>query len=251
MSWGASEFAGETTYDSYFVKPGVVFVASAGDSPGTEYPSVSVNVVSAGGTSTGRNPVTGNFIQENAWQVTGGGISAYEPRPSYQNAIGSLVGTHRGVPDIAFDADPSTGVWVLNYGRWYIVGGTSVSAPALAGIINASGKFNTSSNAELAQLYSGIGSVNFHDVAAGNCGPYAGYQSTGGWDFCTGVGTPLGYGGKYAYIFSGGSIIANRFSISISRNVWGEKRINSSSPEIRFIAARSPAPKLCILVRVP
>ena len=195
MSWGGSEFSGETSYDGYFTTAGVVYIASAGDSPGTEYPSVSPNVVSAGGTSTGRNPNTGAFEQENAWQVTGGGSSSYEGRPSYQNAV-TLVGAHRGVPDLSFDADPTTGVWVLDNNSWYIVGGTSVAAPALAGIINAAGKFNSSSAAELAQLYGGLGGGNFHDIAAGNCGPYAGYISAAGWDFCTGIGSPLGLTGK-------------------------------------------------------
>ena len=55
----------ETVFDPFFVFPGVVFFASSGDGPGTEYPSVSPNVVSAGGTSISRSTNTGNFIIEN------------------------------------------------------------------------------------------------------------------------------------------------------------------------------------------
>ena len=55
-SWGGGEFSGETAYDSHFVKPGVVFLASAGDFPGTSWPGTSPNVVSAGGTTVRRNP---------------------------------------------------------------------------------------------------------------------------------------------------------------------------------------------------
>ena len=77
MSWGGSEFSTETTYDSYLTTPGIVYFASAGDSAGAEYPSVSPNVVAAGGTSSDRNPVTGAFETESVWQSTGGGSSTY------------------------------------------------------------------------------------------------------------------------------------------------------------------------------
>src|SRR5215469_13722929 len=50
-SWGGGEFSGETTLDSRFIKSGVVFFASTGDSPRSEWPSVSPNVVAAGGTT--------------------------------------------------------------------------------------------------------------------------------------------------------------------------------------------------------
>jgi len=195
MSWGSGEFQGQTSYDSTFVKSGVVFVASAGDSPGTEWPSVSPNVVSAGGTSTSRNPASGAFNQQTPWQVTGGGTSTYEPRPSYQGTVSGVVGGYRGVPDVAFDADPATGVWVLDEGTWYVVGGTSLAAPALTGIINAAGKFSVSSAAELTLIYSKLGSGVIQNVSGGSCGPYAGYQATAGYNLCTGVGSPLGLTG--------------------------------------------------------
>ncbi len=194
MSWGAGEFSGETSYDSHFTTKGVVYVVSSGDSPGTEYPSVSPNVVSAGGTSTGRNPVNGNFLREVAWEVTGGGISAYEKIPTYQSAVAAVktvAGTARAVPDVSFNADPTTGVWVLYANSWYIVGGTSLSAPAVAGIINLAGKFNASSAAELSGIYGGIGATaKFNDVTMGGCGPWAGYVSGTGYDLCSGVGSP-------------------------------------------------------------
>jgi subtilase family serine protease len=203
MSWGSGEFPGETTIDPVFKTPGVVYFASAGDSPGASYPSASPNVVSVGGTSVSRNPVTGAFIGENVWQDGGSGPSAFEPRPAYQNGISSIVGSHRGTPDIAADANPYTGVWVLDNFMpprgctpcWYIVGGTSVSAPMWAGIVNAAGSFSTSTNAELTKLY-GDHSSDFNDIELGSCGPYMGYFATEGWDFCSGHGSPRSYSGK-------------------------------------------------------
>jgi subtilase family serine protease len=193
ISWGGSEFAGETSYDSYFTRPGVVYFASSGDSPGVIWPSASPNVVSVGGTSLSRNPTTGNFQEEIAWQSGGGGPSVYEARPSYQNAISETVGSRRGTPDVAADADPSTGVWVYANPYWYIVGGTSVAAPVWAGIVNAANKFYSTTQNELTVVYANQGTT---EITAGSCGPNQGYMLKGGWNFCAGLGSPLGEGGK-------------------------------------------------------
>ena len=190
MSWGSSEFSGETSLDSNFTTAGVVYVASTGDVPGTEWPSVSPNVVAVGGTSISRNPSTGNFQLELAWQQTGGGPSLYEPRPSYQNGISAIVGSQRGVPDVSAIADPVTGVWVYVNGVWEIVGGTSLATPVWAALINDTGNFYSSSAAELAQIYSS--ETGYNDITDGVCGPNEGYLATGTWSYCTGHGTPNG-----------------------------------------------------------
>jgi kumamolisin len=200
MSWGSSEFPSEKAYDAYFTTPKVVYVASAGDSPGVGYPSVSPNVISAGGTSTSRNPATGAYVTESVWQQTGGGSSVYEPRPAFQAGVASIVGATRGTPDISFDADPTTGVWVFSsFGgaAWYVVGGTSVSAPAVSGIINAAGKLATSTAAELATIYAnGATHAGYRAVTIGNCGPYSGFLTASAWNFCAGNGVANGLTGK-------------------------------------------------------
>jgi subtilase family serine protease len=199
MSWGGGEFPAETAADPVFTAPGVVYFASTGDAPGTQYPSVSPNVVAVGGTTLSRNPVTGNFIFENAWQDTGDGISRFESRPAYQSGIAALV-DKRGVPDVAADANPSTGVWVFNSSfvgipAWFVVGGTSVASPMWAGIANAAGSFSPSSAAELTKLY-GDPPPDFNDITVGVCGPFGGYMAAAGWDLCTGLGGPNTYTGK-------------------------------------------------------
>lgn len=198
-SWGGSEFSGETALDSHFVKANVVFFASSGDSPGTIWPGTSPNVVSAGGTTVRRNPFTALFLSEYPWDSAGGGVSSVEARPSYQSGISTIVGNARGVPDLSFDSNPITGVWVLDTdsGGWFIVGGTSVASPSLAGIVNSAGSFETSTNAELTTIYGNLGVTTvFHDITTGYCGPYAGYSGVTGWDFCTGVGVDKGKLGK-------------------------------------------------------
>ena len=131
----------ELSYDHYFTTPGVVYFASAGDGGAqVNYPSVSPNVISAGGTHINRSG--GNLTgTEACWNGSGGGIStvglAPPTRPSW--GISSTPGVGFRRPCTA-DADPNTGVAVYNStdcGGWCQVGGTSVSSPVLAGITNA------------------------------------------------------------------------------------------------------------------
>ena len=223
MSWGGGEFAGETASnscltanDSCFTANGVVYFASSGDGPGVIWPGTSPNVVSAGGTTVRTNASTFDFIQEAAWVSGGGGVSFYEPVPSYQVGLAHNPTAFRGVPDLSFDADPYTGVYVYDtfpvdgiyYYEWLIVGGTSVSAPSLAGIINnaatLSGTFAASSNAELTTIYANRPTgtnptpAGYTAITAGFCGPYMGLStySAPGWSYCTGVGVPKGYSQK-------------------------------------------------------
>ena len=195
MSWGGSETSSETGSDHYFTQSGVVYFASAGDSPGVIYPSASVNVISAGGTQVNRSG--GNYTNQTAWSEGGGGPSAYEARPSFQNSIEGIVGTKRGTPDFSFDSSGGSPVAVYNsncYGGWLEVYGTSVASPSLAGIVNNAGTFNTSSNAENTEIYANYtNTADFTDVTSGSCGTHS---ATTGWDFCTGVGVDKGLLGK-------------------------------------------------------
>jgi len=205
MSFDFGEFTQETQLDGIFTEPGVVYIASAGDAPGAVWPSASPNVVSAGGTTISRDSSTGRFILENTWQDTGGGPSLVEPRPHFQDRIARIVGDTRGTPDLSFDANPSTGAWVLDTnlfqgqpGGFFIVGGTSLSAPALAGIINHGNNFQPSSQAENALIYRHLffDRDDFRDIEFGNCGLNIGDFARDGWDFCSGVGSSIGFGGK-------------------------------------------------------
>src|SRR5271157_165185 len=147
MSWGAGDFAGEASFDPLFTTPashtGVTFVASAGDggAPG-DYPAFSPNVVAVGGTTL--TAPGGIYQGETAWSLnggwgTGGGQSFVETEPSYQTGVQQS--GWRQMPDVAFDADPTSGVPVCDtydFGAstpWATVGGTSLSSPCWAGLI--------------------------------------------------------------------------------------------------------------------
>jgi kumamolisin len=83
-------------------------------------------------------------------------------------------------------------------GGFFIVGGTSLSTPSLAGIINNAGKFHSASQAENSEIYRNLffGKDDFRDILYGNCGVNIGNFATPGWDFCTGIGSSIGLGGK-------------------------------------------------------
>lgn len=242
MSWGGSEFSTESTLDSYFTGKGVTYFASSGDNGGKViWPSASPNVVSAGGTSVNRDS-NGNFTGESTWSDAGGGASRMEPVPDYQSAIytlAQLLGRHRGTPDLSFDADPYTGVSVYDstpcqgYSGWMIFGGTSVSAPSLAGIVNLSGAFdggwdngtndasvqdnlyNNYSNASSAGTvcnYGQTSSAPFYDVTSGSAGRYS---ATGCWDFANGIGSGRGLSGPTASTTAGFSLSASPSSLSM------------------------------------
>ncbi|MHB8635493.1 MAG: S53 family peptidase [Fimbriimonadaceae bacterium] len=187
VSWGGSEFAGESAYDGHFNHPGVSFFVSSGDVGGArDYPALSPNVVSVGGTSL---TFPNGAPVERGWNGSGGGMSQAERMPSFQDVIMHLVHNRRGGPDIAAVADPSTGAAVYDstayqgFVGWFVVGGTSLSCPLCAGIANAGGARR--GGAEQAYIYSHP--TSFSDVTAGRSGPNLCKK---GWDFVTGYGSP-------------------------------------------------------------
>lgn len=140
ISWGYNEFDGETSYDSNFTTAGVTFVAASGDNGAISWPATSANVLAVGGTSL-KLSATGGYGSETGWTEAGGGISTMVSEPTYQDAAQST--GDRSTPDVSFDADPNTGVSIYvippdntaGQGTWEVVGGTSVGAPAWAGIL--------------------------------------------------------------------------------------------------------------------
>jgi len=174
MSWGGGEFSGETAWDTHLKKPGVTYVAGAGDIGGnTIYPSVSQYVVSVGGTKINRNACE-KFVSETGWTNGGGGPSIFVPIPAYQAAqptVAAKCGISRGTPDVAFNADPTSGVAIYDstpyngLSGWATIGGTSVGGPCWAGIINSINYYTgiqpSSTAATLTLLYGVYGSIYY------------------------------------------------------------------------------------------
>jgi subtilase family serine protease len=204
MSFGGPEFNGEmgAQADGIFLtghKRGVSFTASAGDKgTGAQYPAASPFVTAVGGTSL--NTLNdGTRVSETAWKGSGGGLSQFEARPAYQ--IDFNKHTKRGIPDVAMVADPNTGVVIFNsFGMdgqkgFFIVGGTSASAPLFAGVLAVVNQYR---NANLKNTNTAIYNAaevnyaaNFHDIVTGSngtCGILC--QAHVGYDFVTGLGSP-------------------------------------------------------------
>ena len=185
----STEFSSETAYDSYFATQGIVFFASSGDNgAGVIWPASSPNVVSVGGTTLN---MAGNTVtSETAWSGSGGGVSAYESTPTYQANYG-LTYAKRAVPDVSYDADPNTGVYVYDStpyngaAGWWDVGGTSAGSPQWAAIQALGGTANNSNFYPIAQ--SSAYSSYLRDIVTGSNGNPAGL----GYDLVTGLGSPL------------------------------------------------------------
>ena len=196
-SWSGKEGPLELTADSHFQVPGVTYFASTGDGGApVGYPAASPFVVAAGGTTILRS--NGDFTGEEGWSGSGGGPSTFESRPAYQDGIQDIVGNKRGTPDFSAVANPATGVAAYDEDGnifWFQVGGTSVSSPLLAGIVNSDGHHAGSTTDELTHVYRGIKgqyAQKWRDETTGNNG----FPAMKGWDFVTGIGSPLTTVGK-------------------------------------------------------
>jgi subtilase family serine protease len=192
------------------VAQGQTFSVSSGDSGAYEcgvsstaqsYPGVSPYVMSIGGTRLGHNSTT--YQGETAWSCTsasdcqqsasggtGGGPSLVENAPSWQVSSGVLgASTKRGVPDIAFDGDPSSGALVYVSGSYQTIGGTSLAAPLFAGFwARIQSAHGNALPFPASTLYAGAAThaTWFHDVTSGNNGFYS---AATGWDNTTGYGS--------------------------------------------------------------
>jgi hypothetical protein len=119
---------------SDFDSPGVVYVASAGDSNyGSFVPAEFANVVSVGGTFLAKQ---GSKYKEIVWQQTGGGCASGVAKPSWQHDPSCASRTQNDVAAVAWGVAEYDS---FSYGGWFTAGGTSVSSPLVAGIYGLAG----------------------------------------------------------------------------------------------------------------
>jgi uncharacterized protein (TIGR03437 family) len=161
-----------------------------------------------------------SYIPEQAWNETsvangigssGGGASRIYSKPAWQNGPGVPSDNARDVPDIALSAAIHDG-YLINYlGSNGAIGGTSASAPSMAGILALINHYLVKQG-NLA--HPGLGNINpqlyrmaqsvpaaFHDITTGdNIVPCAqgspdclagsfGYAAGAGYDQATGLGS--------------------------------------------------------------
>jgi subtilase family serine protease len=191
-----------------------------------EDPGAQPNVVGVGGTTlfTGqkasyRYEVVWNELQTAIAGATGGGVSAVWPIPAYQTPFSARPmtdnggsATNRNVPDVAAVADPLTGVAVYSKinGGWLTIGGTSVAAPVVAGIMSIGNAISKSwgfgplgftnpaiYGIEENPLTQAFVQGDFDDTVYGNNGAVAefgipGFNAGMNYDNTTGWGSPVG-----------------------------------------------------------
>ncbi|MEO6891311.1 MAG: S53 family peptidase [Ktedonobacteraceae bacterium] len=211
------------TYTNFYkqitTQQGFTIVNGSGDNGATDWaniaatklaPTATVNfpadvpwVTGVGGTALRHTP-GGGFV-ESAWTGSGGGMSKFFPQPDFQKnlpaSVQSMLNGRRGIPDIAADADPATGMAFYFSGQWEQVGGTSASTPLWAGLIAVANQMaghplgfinpglyklaaSTHAQQDFRDVTSGDNSVNRNGVSI------QGYQAVAGWDAVTGCGTP-------------------------------------------------------------
>ncbi|HEX4226293.1 MAG TPA: S53 family peptidase, partial [Pseudonocardiaceae bacterium] len=208
-SWGGADEGASAgsipAYEQVFMQgalQGISFMFSSGDSGDelaatglkqTDYPTSDPYVTSVGGTSTAID-ANGNLAWQTGWGTdkytlsangkswtpvgylygAGGGYSSLNNRPAYQNGVvPASAPPGRAVPDVAMDADPTTGMLIgltqqfpdgVHYGELR-EGGTSLASPLFAGmtalaIQNAGGPVGFLNPVVYGQAKSG----NFSDV---------------------------------------------------------------------------------------
>ena len=167
--------------------------------------------------------------REIGWPFSGGGYSILFARPAFQTTlppgstyVGSSVGAPgpnsnmRGVPDVSFQASSGTGPLVYmsepattSSGTgcggadpcsigWYVVGGTSCSAPQWAGLVAIADQM---AGSDLGYINPALYAIaadpskyahDFFDVTVGSnqVSSIPGYPASPGWDAITGLGSP-------------------------------------------------------------
>ncbi|MEP6898834.1 MAG: pre-peptidase C-terminal domain-containing protein [Rhodanobacter sp.] len=172
------------------VAQGQTFSISTGDSGADEcgnggvtpsWPAASQYVVAVGGTTL--NASTTTWSSATVWTSGGGSSSTFEAQPSWQNGVAP--GSKRGLPDIAYDADPNSGSKIIVSGATQQYGGTSLSAPLFAGTWARIIAIKGSSVGFAAPLLYQLAGSAFHDITSGNNG---GESAGVGYDLATGRG---------------------------------------------------------------
>ena len=195
---------------------GVTILAATGDdgaivpsggilpsTPTVDFPASDPWVTAVGGTTLER--VGLNYV-ESAWSGSGGGISALFSEPAYQQSLPSNVQTllngHRGLPDVAGNADPNTAMACYMLGEWQQCGGTSASTPFWAAVVAIANQVAGHPLGFINPVLYKLGVArqgDFHDITSGNNSVHldgvsvTGFQATQGWDAVTGWGVPQAY----------------------------------------------------------
>jgi subtilase family serine protease len=191
-SYGGKE---GSDFSADYNHPGIPITVSSGDKgyqAGPQSPADFSTVTAVGGTSL-RKAAGARGWKETVWSDAGSGCSKTIAKPAWQ---AYPLCKKRMIADVAAVADPQTGVTVYDTyggGGFAVFGGTSASAPIIAGVYALAGNGASIDDASFAYAHAS----QLFDVTSGSngsCGTK--YLCTGkkGYDGPTGLGTPNGTG---------------------------------------------------------
>lgn len=201
MSFGTEESGVDLSLSAFMDESDSIFVSSSGDVGGeVSFPSSSPDCISVGGTNL---YMGAERIIETAWKNGGGGPSDIFEIPAFQSRfsdIYSMSDGKRATPDISMSSNynPGVPVYISQLGGWTTVGGTSLACACFSGICacikQRYPELKTSADM-LSFLYGRAGTTlyskpqyYFHDITVGKSGMYYAKE---GWDFTTGLGSPV------------------------------------------------------------
>lgn len=201
---------------------GITFVAASGDAgaydcggfrqPAVDDPAAQPFATGVGGTDL-RLTRSGNrheVVWNDVTGAGGGGLSRFWRRPGWQVGAGVRNGFsngHRQVPDVSLHASPAQHgfpiyctTWACGHAGWMTLGGTSASAPLLAGIVADMNSYSLAHGGKRLGfanpfLYGSFATdpAAFRDVTVGSNNPDGAgpYPATPGYDQASGIGAPL------------------------------------------------------------
>jgi subtilase family serine protease len=201
-SYGARENGFALKFAAAYRHRGHVITVSSGDFGFTaaSFPADLTSVTAVGGTVLHRAPGRRGW-SERVWNIGfagagGSGCSAYIAKPSWQHDRSCPGRTVADVAAVAWNIP----IYNKNYGGWVTVGGTSASAPLVAGVYGLAGN---ASSIRPGEVYRHAGAL--FDITRGNnawfiptpkvvCGNSYLCVAKDGYDAPTGLGTPDGTG---------------------------------------------------------
>ena len=152
------------------------------------------------------NRLAPDVVWNDGFGASGGGVSAVFDRPDFQDRVKSMVGKHRGTPDVSLSAAVD-GAVILYYSfvptrvGYHLVGGTSEATPEFAGIVAMAAQLADRRLGKLGERLYDLRSRGIIDVTQGNntYGPFTnsdgitytvqGYNAGPGYDLASGLGT--------------------------------------------------------------
>jgi kumamolisin len=218
-SWTAQGLSAMNQAMSDAAALGITVCVAAGDNGSSDgvkdgqvhvdFPASSPYALACGGTTLIADPATGAVSSEVVWNelaankgAGGGGVSDQFALPGWQANAGVPARASaqpadaggRGVPDVAGNADPTTGYRIYCGGRAQVTGGTSAVAPLWSALVarlaQATGlRFGMLQPIVYAGVSPGTDVAGFRDITSGNNGAYF---AGPGWDACSGLGVPDG-----------------------------------------------------------